>query len=654
MKKFLILFLILFCVGTVYARIGGDGLGPHKALRTLNLNNFGIENLGATDGSLIYGVGLATSSVVTTDGVAGEDLTKFNPVYVSGVTGNKLDFSIADCFSTTRKQAEAWGVAAETSNNNLSVLIRNFGILTSVDTNDWNVADEIFLEKGKMVNTFPSSGTIQLMGYVGRKHSSLGNVFILSQHPTYRIAAPIGEDAFARMGDLGGRWIIYDGQHNVLSLLTPSSMTLVGVGTDVDSPDFVLEADDAGVKEIARMKMVTGADPYLRIGVSDDGTDGALVDVIDIHDTVIGFVNDDTVDIGASGANRPKDYYGSGGMEVAKNIKTNTLTLGGTVQAGGTFDFALQNIINVYSGGYVVLHVTTTFECSGVADFIQYVRHLGDPNTYREFTPDAIKFVAGGLTGMHIIEAAEDRVHIADGDFDCVIFGDTTTQKGGTLWVSTFNINTGHWSMPFGIKAGSVTASAIYSSTINAIGAGGLFLRNDAGTGGWHIRDDGINVLKGKIEADGRDITGIDSCEATGFVGDGSGLTGISAGYTTHYARLGGVMQDIYKSTSIPIDVIPVPSSWVVTGIRAYTTYCSTVNAVVFEVRNTTGCFNPLWSVVYEVILPTNSAQSQWVALSTNLDEDERLGLFVNSTFILGPDLQQVGAGVIVRYWRKE
>jgi len=129
-------------------------------------------------------------------------------------------------------------------------------------------------------------------------------------------------------------------------------------------------------------------------------------------------------------------------------------------------------------------------------------------------------------------------------------------------------------------------------------------------------------------------------------------INSTAVGYTTYYALLGGAMQDIYKSTTVPIDVIPVPSSWTLTGFRAYTTYCST-NSAIFEIRNTTGCYVPLWTSIATVELSSGSAQSNWVNLSTNLDEDERVGLFVTFVPGVGVDLQ-VGAGVILRYWRKE
>ncbi len=64
----------------------------------------------------------------------------------------------------------------------------------------------------------------------------------------------------------------------------------------------------ANVEVEAKMQLIAGADPYLRISVDDGGATPASVGVIDIHDTVIAVVNTGTVDLG-SATNRFNNIY---------------------------------------------------------------------------------------------------------------------------------------------------------------------------------------------------------------------------------------------------------------------------------------------------------------------------------------------------------
>lgn len=158
----------------------------------------------------------------------------------------------------------------------------------------------------------------------------------------------------------------------------------------------------------------------------------------------------------------------------------------------------------------------------------------------------------------------------------------------------------------------------------------------------------------------GFSISGADGNDGDVLTTDGAGgvtleapAGGAGGGFTTYYAILGGFIADIYKSTTVPVDIVPVSVDWILTGARAYTTYCSSCSSVIFEIRNTTGCYIPLWNSLTTVELSTNNAQSAWTNLSVDLDDDERVGLFVDFVSEIGGDLQ-VGAGVILRYHRKE
>ncbi|KPJ59114.1 MAG: hypothetical protein AMJ46_12675 [Latescibacteria bacterium DG_63] len=112
-------------------------------------------------------------------------------------------------------------------------------------------------------------------------------------------------------------------------------LTLDNSGSSVNSPMVSLKGDSSGTEVEGQIQLMHGADPYVRISVDDDDATPAMTAVIDIHDAAISFPNDNTTDIGASGANRPKDYYGAG-----------SITCGGSMSCvGGDFgDGAITNV----------------------------------------------------------------------------------------------------------------------------------------------------------------------------------------------------------------------------------------------------------------------------------------------------------------------
>jgi len=102
-----------------------------------------------------------------------------------------------------------------------------------------------------------------------------------------------------------------------------ANMTLDNTGSSVNSPILYLKGDDGGIEEEIAFQLMQGADPYFRISVSSNNTSSSLKAVIDIHDTVIAFAYDGVCDIGADGANRPKDIHMSGSLEIANVVWDN-------------------------------------------------------------------------------------------------------------------------------------------------------------------------------------------------------------------------------------------------------------------------------------------------------------------------------------------
>lgn len=102
-------------------------------------------------------------------------------------------------------------------------------------------------------------------------------------------------------------------------------IVLDAVGTNQNSPALSLRGDSGGTEVEGTIATIYGADPYVRISVDDDDSTPALTAVIDIHDQVVAFATDNATDIGASGANRPKNIYTAGLINVG-----STLTMANT------------------------------------------------------------------------------------------------------------------------------------------------------------------------------------------------------------------------------------------------------------------------------------------------------------------------------------
>jgi len=125
------------------------------------------------------------------------------------------------------------------------------------------------------------------------------------------------------------------------------ALTLDDTGSSVNSPMISLKGDSGGTEVEGQIQLMYGADPYVRISVDDDDSTPAMTAIIDIHDQAISFANDNTTDLGASGANRPKDLYLAGNATLGADLKFAatadvTSTGSGIVCMGGlgspTFD----------------------------------------------------------------------------------------------------------------------------------------------------------------------------------------------------------------------------------------------------------------------------------------------------------------------------
>ena len=112
---------------------------------------------------------------------AGENISKGQVVYISGISGNTTIVSLADADDSAKMPA--FGIAGETASSGNPIDVINFGILSGINTGSFAEGDELFVDTtaGALVNTAPTgeSTALQKIAKVTRSDSSAGSIIIM-------------------------------------------------------------------------------------------------------------------------------------------------------------------------------------------------------------------------------------------------------------------------------------------------------------------------------------------------------------------------------------------------------------------------------------------------------------------------------------------
>jgi hypothetical protein len=112
---------------------------------------------------------------------AGENISKGQAVYISGISGNKTVVSLADADDASKMPA--FGVAAETASSGSDITIYTFGTLSNINTSSWTEGTELFVgtTAGELVSTAPAgeSAQIQKIAKVTRQDATVGSIKIM-------------------------------------------------------------------------------------------------------------------------------------------------------------------------------------------------------------------------------------------------------------------------------------------------------------------------------------------------------------------------------------------------------------------------------------------------------------------------------------------
>jgi hypothetical protein len=130
-------------------------------------------------------------------------ITKGDVVYASGATGGFMRVSLAD--NTSHDKAHVYGVAAETKSNGETIIIRQVGEISNLDTSTFSAGDRLHLATaGQFQTAVPTNGAHIHVGFVKKSNANTGSISVHPEDFVHDIAVASGQDLELQMGDAAG------------------------------------------------------------------------------------------------------------------------------------------------------------------------------------------------------------------------------------------------------------------------------------------------------------------------------------------------------------------------------------------------------------------------------------------------------------------
>ena len=295
-------------------------------------------------------------------GQAGEALTKGDPVYISGISGNKTVVSKAD--ANDANKMPCFGIVDATVSANADCSVVTFGTLQGLDTSSFSEGDELFVsDTGTLTTTAPTgeSSQIQKIGKVTRSHASAGSIKVVGAGRTN--AVPNLNDGQFFLGNGSNQAVSTDFTTSVLGEI--SAGTGIGIsGSGVISnsaPDQTVSLTGAGATSVSLAHI-----PNFTITSADNNTTYTAGTGLSLTGTVF--------------ANTAPD-------------QTVTLTGAGTTTVSGTYpNFTITGAGTTYTAGTGITLTDTEFS-------------LTDTN-------DKLNLTGGTLTGAVEIQQNGDALNL--------------------------------------------------------------------------------------------------------------------------------------------------------------------------------------------------------------------------------------------------
>jgi hypothetical protein len=324
-------------------------------------------------------------SVVRFTAKAGENITKGQAVYISGISGEVPVVSLADADDTNKMPA--FGLAESTVSTNASVEVTSNGTLAGIDTSSYALGDILYISTtaGSLTND-PSgleASKVQNIGMVQRVHANNGSIKVGGAGRTN--ATPNLNDGNIFVGNSSNKSIadaftdVLNDQAGINSSANATAITIdsserVGIGTDNPS---------------AKLTVAGGSDMGIRIISDADGY--ASLQFGDVDDFVRGGITynsaDDSLQLRGYNNTTRAIIDSSGNVLVGKTAPTITTT-GVELRPNGQV-FATQ------SGNYSLLLNRTTSD----GDIVQFRKDNTTVGSIGSNTGDKI-YIGTGASGV--------------------------------------------------------------------------------------------------------------------------------------------------------------------------------------------------------------------------------------------------------------
>jgi len=378
-------------------------------------------------------------------GQAGEALTKGDPVYISGISGNKTVVSKAD--ANDANKMPCFGIVDATVSANADCSVVTFGTLQGLDTSSFSEGDELFVsDTGTLATTAPTgeSSQIQKIGKVTRSHASTGSIKVMGAGRT---------NAVPNLND--GQFFLGNGSNQAVSTdFTTSVLGEISAGTGIGISGSGVISNSAPDQTVS----LTGG-----TGISTSGTYPNF--------TITNDSPDQTVSLTGAGATSISGTYPN--FTITSVNTTYSVGDGGLTQNNFT-DALKTNYDTAYSwGNHASAGYLTSFDITTQTD-TKYLRSNAADTAANRITftdgislepNDGIRF--GGTANIHLralTNNANSAIDLSGGSLSIGGFGNTVWHAGNDGSGSGLDADTvdgQHASAFLGATATAAEASAI-------------------------------------------------------------------------------------------------------------------------------------------------------------------------------------------------
>jgi len=184
-------------------------------------------------------------------GQAGEALTKGDPVYISGISGNKTVVSKADANDASKMPC--FGIVDATVSLNADCSVVTFGTLQGLDTSGFTEGDELFVsDTGTLTTTAPTgeASLLQKLAKVTRSHQTAGSIKVMGAGRTN--AVPNLNDGNFFLGNGSNQAVSADFSDSVLGEISAGTGISISATGEIanTAPDQTVSLTGAGTTSV--------------------------------------------------------------------------------------------------------------------------------------------------------------------------------------------------------------------------------------------------------------------------------------------------------------------------------------------------------------------------------------------------------------------